>query len=69
MTGTLIDIIKTRQERDEALEVVSQLLEDKTALLEHIDDLYLRIDELTNQVERTRYQTISMAYKLGGPSA
>ena len=53
---------------DAALEEIQQLTEGRDALLAHIDDLYFEIEALKNQLDRTRYENVSMAYKLGGPS-
>ena len=54
---------------DAALEEIQQLTEGRDALLAHIDDLYLRIEALENQLDRTRMDNVSMAYRLGGPNA
>ena len=66
MTNTLIDIATLQAERDEARAQVEQLVADKAALLEHIDDLYLRIDDLQKQATRARVVSIDQAYRLGG---
>lgn len=52
---------------DAALEEIQQLTEGRDALLAHIDDLYFEIETLKNQLDRTRMESIGMAYQLGGP--
>lgn len=52
---------------DAALQEIEQLTEGRDALLAHIDDLYFEIEALKNQLDRTRMESIGMAYQLGGP--
>jgi hypothetical protein len=52
---------------DQALDEIAELEQGRDALLAHIDDLYLRIEALENQLDRTRMESIGMAYNLAGP--
>lgn len=52
---------------ERALDEIQELAQGRDALLVHIDDLYLEIETLKNQLDRTRMETIGMAYQLGGP--
>lgn len=52
---------------DQALDEIEELSNAKEALLEHIDDLYLRIDALEAKLERTRNERVWLAYQNAGP--